>query len=94
MSGQDRISASVAVKEGQAVCAACGHDLGPATKPWKDHAQRREIPLAQAGGQAYDTGHEGVLLRHFYCPGCAALLDTETAMAGDPALDDILAARG
>ncbi|SEP16885.1 Acetone carboxylase gamma subunit [Salinihabitans flavidus] len=94
MSDQDRISASVAVMEGQAVCAACGQDLGLATEPWKEHAQRREIPLAQAGGPAFDTGHEGVVLRHFYCPSCAALLDTETAMAEDPTLNDILASRG
>jgi len=93
MSGRDRISASVAVTDGQAVCTACGQVLGSATEPWKAHAHRREIPLAQAGGPAYDTGHEGVVLRHFYCPGCAALLDTETAMAGDPVLDDILAPR-
>ncbi len=93
MSDQDQISASVAVKGGKAVCAACGHDLGAATAPWKEHAHLREVPLAQVGGTAYDTGHEGVFLRHFYCPGCAALLDTETAMAGDPALNDVLASR-
>ena len=94
MSGHDRISASVAVADGQAVCAACRHDLGPATSPWKDNAHRREIPLAEAGGPVYDTGHEGVVLRHFHCPTCAALLDTETAMASDPALNDVLAPLG
>jgi N-methylhydantoinase B len=94
MSSHDQISASVAVTAGQAVCAACGHELGSATAPWKDHARRRDVPLAQAGGAAYDTGHEGVVLRHFYCPGCATLLDTETAMASDPVLNDILAPRG
>jgi hypothetical protein len=69
-------------------CAACGHPLGPA--PWKRGAIRRDLPLAVAGGAAYDTGHAGVLLRQFICPGCAILLDTETAMAGDAALDDRL----
>jgi acetone carboxylase gamma subunit len=94
MSSHDQISASVAVTEGQAACAACGHVLGPATAPWKDHAHRRDVPLAQAGGVAYDTGHKGVVLRHFYCPACATLLDTETATVKDPVLNDILAPHG
>jgi acetone carboxylase gamma subunit len=74
-------------------CAACGHALGPAAEAWKDHTVRRETPLAAAGGQAYDTGHEGVLLRQFFCPSCAALLDTETATERDPALIDRLTER-
>ena len=72
-------------------CTACGATLGPADTPWKDHAICREHPLAEAGGPAWDTGDSAVLLRHFYCPSCAALLDTETAMAGDPPLIDRLA---
>jgi len=79
--------------DGRAVCTACGHDLGPAAGPWKDHAGVREVPLAQAGGEAYDTGEDAVVLRQFHCPGCAVLLDTETAMRGDPALVDRPAAR-
>lgn len=71
-------------------CAACGNVLGPASAPWKTGAIRRDLPLVVAGGPAYDTGFAGVLLRQFICPGCAALLDTETAMAGDAALDDRL----
>jgi acetone carboxylase gamma subunit len=71
-------------------CNACGHDLGPATAPWKASAIRRDLPLSVAGGAAYETGFAGVLLRQFICPGCATLLDTETATAGDAALDDRL----
>jgi len=74
-----------------AACAACGHGLGPAAGAWKDHAVRRETGLAAAGGPAYDTGYEGVVLRQFYCPGCATLLDTETATERDPVLIDRLA---
>ena len=77
-----------------AACAACGAALGPTSELWKDHAVRREVPLAAAGGRAWDTGDDGVFLRHFYCPACAALLDTETAMAEDPALIDRLAPLG
>ena len=74
-------------------CAACGQALGAATEPWKAGALRREVPLAQAGGAAFDTGYAGVVLRQFICPGCATLLDTETATAGDAALDDRLIRR-
>ena len=45
------------------------------------------LALAEAGA-AWVTGQEGVVLRHFVCPGCARLLDTETAMADDPPLHD------
>ena len=71
-------------------CAACGHTLGPVTDPWKAGAICRDVPLALAGGAAYDTGHGGVMLRHFICPGCATLLDTETATDQDAPLDDRL----
>ena len=42
-----------------------------------------------AAGAAYGGG-ERVLLRRFCCPGCGALLDCETALEGDPFLDDVL----
>ena len=74
-------------------CSACGHKLGDASAPWKSGALRREQPLALAGGAAYDTGFDGVVLRHFICPGCATLLDTETATVDDVDLDDWLARR-
>ncbi len=71
-------------------CAGCGYGLGPATALWKASAICRNLPLAVAGGPAYDTGFADVVLRQFICPGCATLLDTETATASDVALDDRL----
>ncbi len=70
-------------------CSSCG---GPsATDPdWKSHAAMREVLLAEVGSPAFDTGHDGVVLRHFYCPRCATLLDTETATVQDPHLIDRL----
>ena len=44
---------------------------------------------AGAAGESYAAG-EQVLLRRFFCPGCGALLDTETALPGDPFLNDIV----
>lgn len=89
------LSPSVAVTghgaAARAVCASCGHDLGPAGDPWKASARRREVPLQQAGGAAYDNGDAAIVLRQFCCPACATLLETETAVAGDPVLTDRLA---
>ena len=70
------------------VCSDCGARLGPAGEPWKPHAVLREWPIRdQSTG---DTGDDRVVRREFGCPGCGALLDTETALDGDPFLDDVL----
>lgn len=81
---------SVAVIADETCCTACGHVLGPASEPWKSYAVMREVPLAKAGGPAFETGEDAVLIRSFFCPGCAVILDTETAMLGDPPLLDRL----
>ena len=87
-----RISPTLEIAETDAgkaiVCSGCGRRLGPAGEPWKSHATLRERPVRdQRQGHA-----SGVLvvLREFGCPGCGALLDTETALDGDPFLDDVL----
>lgn len=90
-SNMQDIRSPVETVGGRNVCTACGHDLGPAAEAWKAHARRRDIPLSVAGGAAYDNGDTAVVLRQFCCPACATLLDTETAMSGDPVLTDRLA---
>ena len=85
-----RISASLVVNEKSAIaCMSCGHALGPSGKPWKDAACLSEIPLEGAAGAPFSNAAY-VLLRRFYCPGCAAILDSETALAGDPFLNDVV----
>ncbi len=87
-----RISPTLQVNgKGEIVCVQCGHGLGPAGAPWKQNAKIGEKPMRGVGGAPYSAG-ENVLLRSFFCPGCGALLDTETAMPGDPFLDDVLQA--
>jgi len=84
------ISPSLVVNgAGEIACMSCGHALGPAARPWKEAARLGETPLQGAGGKPYSNA-ANVLLRHFYCPGCAALLDSETALAGDPFLNDVV----
>ncbi len=87
-----RVSPAVAVvgvgPAARHVCVACDGDLGPAAEAWKAHACGRELPLPVAGGPAYENGDATVVLRQFCCPACATLLETETAMLGDPVLTD------
>ena len=84
------LSATLVIDGDTVRCRACNHGLGPASGVWKDVAVRKEVPLDRVGAAPFDTGSPGVVLRHFYCPSCATLLDTETARPGDPVLVDRL----
>ena len=80
----------VDTKDGAEIhCAKCGHAIGPGGQPWKPGATVREVSMRGVGGQAYTSG-EKVILRRFSCPNCGSLFDTETALPGEPFLDDIL----
>lgn len=56
--------------------------------PWKLKASLRERPVRDLGG--VHVSPEQVVIREFFCPSCRALLDTETALKGDPFLDDVV----
>lgn len=86
-----RISPTLVQEHGAICCAACGHALGPAGLPWKHKAALSTLPAAQMPGAGSGINAD-VLLRRFACPACAALLDSEVALPGDPFLDDIVAA--
>ena len=75
-------------KDGRIACRRCDHPLAAPGEPWKAAAAMKELPMNGAGGSAYQSG-EHVVLRQFYCPECGTLLDSETAMSGDPALNDV-----
>ena len=87
-----RISPTLDIAETDAgkaiVCSNCGTSLGPVGEPWKPHAVLREWPIRDRGAGNIDE--ERVMIREFGCPDCGALLDTETALKGDPFLDDVL----
>ena len=67
-------------------CKHCGRTLADTDGNWKENACVLETPMQSLGGP-YASGGE-VVLRSFGCPGCGILLDTETAMQGDPYLHD------
>ncbi len=85
-----RLSATLEIEAGRIRCRKCARALGPSGKPWKQQAALVESPMRGVAGVPYSGGGENVLLRRFSCPGCGALLDTETALPGDPFLDDVI----
>lgn len=70
-------------------CQSCERPLVAPGNPWKPEAVVRELPMHGVGGEAYASA-DHVVLRQFYCPGCGALLDSETAMSDDPFLNDVI----
>lgn len=82
-------SPTLVARNGRIACRACDHELADVGAAWKEHAALDERALHEAGGQTYRTDGD-VLLRQFCCPGCGALLDTETALPGEPFLFDRL----
>lgn len=73
----------------QITCNNCGYEFCSSSDYWKNFAHVNEVPLAGLGGRPY-TNAPSALLRMFYCPECATLLDSETALSEDPYLNDIV----
>ena len=67
-------------------CKHCGENPAEGDNNWKECAACRKTAMQTLGGP-YASGGE-VLLRSFSCPDCGTLLETETAMQGDPYLHD------
>lgn len=70
-------------------CRQCKRALAPAGTAWKGSAVVTEIPTDQVGC-AIDASAAATIVRLFTCGGCGALLDSETALAGEPLLEDIV----
>ena len=68
-------------------CAKCQHVFCPATENYKEHALMSENPLTKAGPNYSET--ERFILREFYCPGCATMLEVEMCLKGSPFLWDV-----
>ena len=76
----------------QLTCKHCRSNLADGDGNWKEAAVMQETPMQSLGGPYASGGN--VVLRSFSCPGCGTLLDTETAMQGDPYLHDKIFIRG
>lgn len=68
----------------------CGHVLCAATENYKEHALLREGPVQQAGPwvDPHGLGGDQFVCREFFCPGCVAVLNVETAQRTDPIMWD------
>jgi len=72
-------------------CCRCGHALAPMGNTWKSHAVLSMVHVSAVPGNSSSV-HSEVVFRHFSCPKCGTLLDSETALPEDPFLDDVVSA--
>ena len=84
-----RQSRTLVIDNGSTCCAACLKAIAPAGTAWKGAAALTRTKVIDIPGSTSAT-HSDVEIRHFSCPSCGALLDSETALPEDPFLDDIL----
>lgn len=79
---EQRLTEHLTVSGGVVRCR-CGQELGPAGSNFKLGALVRELPLTEANPHVRDPAlyiDNKVVFRHFYCPSCATLLQTELAV--------------
>ncbi len=67
-------------------CIKCQHAFCPDTENYKDHALVFEGSPNRAGPR--HSGVDPYILREFYCPGCATMLDVEMCTKGAPFVRD------
>jgi N-methylhydantoinase B len=87
-----RLSTHLDLEGEQVVCAGCRSRICGEGEPIVAALLCRE---ASAGERfaltALYPGHERFRVRHFYCPGCAAQIDVQVAIAGEPPIETIAA---
>lgn len=79
------VAATLDLVERRMCCARCGADLcGAGDDPYEVLVVgERAMPDRSPFGVRY-RGHERFVMRHFWCPGCAAQVDVQLARTGDP----------
>lgn len=90
-SGGLRFHESVVQRAGRNACVHCAADLGAAAENYKMSTLRRERTPAQANIEVAPAElwiDRKVVVREFFCPGCATLLNVEVALEGDDVLFD------
>ncbi len=73
-------------------CLECGHDLGAADGNYKESCAQADVPLQETNVLAVDASEwvdAEVVLREFYCPGCATMLETEMTVREAPPRRDL-----
>lgn len=73
-------------------CLRCGQGLGAAAENYKLSCVLEETGVAEGNPHIGDPRRyvdADLVLRRYYCPGCAVLMETEVAQAQDAPLWDI-----
>jgi hypothetical protein len=81
-----RINAYLQSTDDGAQCTWCGSLVAVAGTPWKLAALRRDRTAVEIGQPS--AWIDGLVLRQYFCPTCATLLDSDVALVDDPALHD------
>ena len=68
-------------------CRRCGHRYCPATENHKEYAALEETTLPSAQANLVDVSE--LVLRRYYCPGCATQFWVDVAERGDPIEFDV-----
>jgi acetone carboxylase gamma subunit len=84
-----RISMTLLRQDGRICCAACKAAIASGAESWKARAALSEVPVARLPGAGLGVERD-VVIRQFSCRACGALLDAETALPGDPFLEDVV----
>ena len=68
-------------------CRSCGHDLASNASNWKYFVPASEeiVSSESIHNRIVERADGSLVFRTYCCPGCATLLDTEVALAGEPA---------
>jgi len=69
-------------------CATCGHSHGPADADPKRGLLVRERSIAELSGWNRFGLVDEIVVREYYCPGCALLASVEVRRRGEPPLED------
>ena len=67
-------------------CKWCGETICHEREEWKDEVPYGNFPVSKAGPFRAENGQ--FVLKEFYCPTCATLLDTEILLKGESHLND------
>jgi acetone carboxylase gamma subunit len=84
-----RVSMTLVRENGRVCCRSCKAPLAAGSAGWKAQAVLSEVPVARLPGAGLGIEQE-VVIRRFSCPSCGALLDSETALPGEPFLEDVV----
>ena len=84
-----RFSMTLERRDDRVCCRSCQSPIAAVTESWKARAALNEVSVARLPGAGLGVD-PNVVIRQFSCPACGALLDAETALPGDPFLEDMV----